>query len=432
MNKLGSYKTHRYNMFISILLLTLYLVATLPTNAQTILLENVSIIDGKSDFVRHRQFILIENDVISKIGPHPYSSDIENITRLNYSGYYVLPGLIDAHVHLATDPSDTDRIELSEQRLSIMLRNGITGVRDMAGDVRQLAYLARQAGLDEIISPDIYYSALMAGPIFFDDPRTKAASKGYESGTAAWMLGVSPDDNLDLLVAAAKGSGASGIKLYADMSGELVKRIIKSANQQNMPVWAHASVIPSMPSDAVNAGVGSLSHATLLAWESSEKKPASGKSRNSETLIDVSHPRFKSLLIAMRDKQIFLEPTLLIYNDGTRAQVFENGVKATKAAYEAGVPLIVGTDENIDIENFTHLPLINEMIALVDLVGMAEMDVIKATTINSAVLLGIDHQVGAVENGKKANLLVVKSNPIDDLRNLKSVIAVFKNGKKVE
>jgi imidazolonepropionase-like amidohydrolase len=410
----------------------LLLLVILPINAASILLENVTLIDGKSDELLRDQFILIENDRIAKIGQQPFSISDKTIKRLDYSGYYVLPGLLDTHVHLATDPSGNDNITLTQKRLSLLALNGVIGVRDMAGDVRQLSYLSRQAGLDEIVSPDIFYSALMAGPVFFDDPRTKASSKGYPSALAPWMRGVSPSDNIDLLVAAAKGSGATGIKLYADLSGELVVKIIASAKEQKMPVWSHAAVIPAMPSDAVNAGVNSVSHATLLAWESSELKPAVGKNRYDETLIDVSNPNFKTLINSMLANKVFLEPTLTVFRDTERKNIFKNGVEATKAAYLAGVSFIVGTDVHIDIENFTHLPLIDEMVALVNLVGMSPMEAIKAATINPAVLLGIDHRIGTIEVGKVASLVVVGDNPLDDLRHLTSVVAVFKNGKQLK
>lgn len=125
---------------------------------------------------------------------------------------------------------------LTEKRLALQAKHGVTGVRDMAGDVRQLAFLARKAMLDEIVSPDIYYSALMAGPEFFDDPRTHAAAKGLKAGYVAWMRGVSSQDDIALYVAQAKGAGASSIKLYADLPSEVAIRVIEEARKQQLPI----------------------------------------------------------------------------------------------------------------------------------------------------------------------------------------------------
>jgi cytosine/adenosine deaminase-related metal-dependent hydrolase len=71
-----------------------------------------------------------------------------------------MPGLLTTH--LATEPTKEDNRMRAEKDLKEMLLSGITSVRDMAGDARALASLSRDAGLDEIISPDIYYAALMA------------------------------------------------------------------------------------------------------------------------------------------------------------------------------------------------------------------------------------------------------------------------------
>jgi len=97
----------------------------------------------------------------------------------------LIPGLIDAHVHIADDQGDIERFR---GLLSKLLLSGVTGVRDMAGDARTLGYLAREARLDAPGWPDIYYSALMAGPTFFNaDARVAGASKGVLVGSAPWM-----------------------------------------------------------------------------------------------------------------------------------------------------------------------------------------------------------------------------------------------------
>jgi hypothetical protein len=86
----------------------------------------------------------------------------------------LIPGLIDAHVHIADDQGDIERFR---GLLSKLLLSGVTGVRDMAGDARTLGYLAREARLDAPGWPDIYYSALMAGPTFFNADARVAARR---------------------------------------------------------------------------------------------------------------------------------------------------------------------------------------------------------------------------------------------------------------
>lgn len=401
------------------------------SNGRDLLIENVTIIDVKIKEAITKQSILVSGGKIAAIGNHPLDVHSENPQRLDFSGHYVLPGLFDMHVHLATDPSGGDHISVTEKRLALLAKHGVTGVRDMAGDVRQLAFLARKAMLNEIVSPDIYYSALMAGPEFFDDPRTHAAAQGLKAGHVAWMRGVSSNDDIAMYVAQAKGTGASGIKLYADLPADVAKRVIEEARKQQLPIWAHASPIPSIPSDLVDAGISSLSHATLLAWEVAESVPESGKQRYSKVALDTADSRFISLLDTMVKKQVYLDPTIHVFMDSSRPEVFENGVKATSKAYQHGVPFVIGTDAGIDENNFTHIPLIDEMVALVEHTGMTPIDVIQAATLHSASLLKVDNQVGSIETGKRANLLIVEMSPLRDLNQLKRVKAVFKDGKQL-
>ncbi|MCE7996239.1 MAG: amidohydrolase family protein [Roseivirga sp.] len=397
---------------------------------KAILLEHVNIIDGTGGPVQQDKHVLIREGLIQGIFDEKEQIEADNIERIDLSGKYLLPGLFDSHVHFATNPSGSDKLELARARLSRYLQHGITGVRDMAGDVRQLAYLSRQASLDEIQSPDIYFSSLMAGASFFDDPRTVASAKGYGPGEAPWMKAVTDETDVALAIAAAKGTGATGIKIYADLPAHLSKKVIEEAKRQDFLIWSHASVIPTMPGELVAAGINGLSHASLLAWEVADNKSESGKQRYNNTDLNTRDPRFLSLLREMAKKQIYLDPTVKIYKG--RDNAYNNGLKATQAAYKAGVPLVIGTDMSMNSQNVAHFPLIDEMETLVNEVGIPPLEVIKAATLNTARFLRIADTVGSVEEGKKANLLIVDANPLTNITHLMQVHAVYKNGKRVD
>src|ERR1700742_4274183 len=106
----------------------------------------------------------------------------------------MIPGLVNSHVHIATLAIPRD----ARAYLRRELYSGVTMVRDMAGDVRLIAELKREAAQDEIVAPDIYYAALMAGESFFADPRTHDASIGLEPGKAPWMQAVTTKTDLAL------------------------------------------------------------------------------------------------------------------------------------------------------------------------------------------------------------------------------------------
>jgi len=230
-------------------------------------LTNITVIDGTGAPPRPGMTVLVREGTI--VGLFPTGSEAVPATAAvsDLSGRFVIPGLIDSHVHLATDPSTGDRRALVEQRLRHALHGGITAVRDMAGDGRALADLARAALVGDIESPAISYSALMSGPSFFEDPRVRSSSRGVTVGSAPWARAVTAESDWPLAVAEARGTGATGIKLYAELPGELLPAITAEAHRQGMKVWSHATLVPARPSQAVAGGVDALSHAGLLLWE---------------------------------------------------------------------------------------------------------------------------------------------------------------------
>ena len=144
--------------------------AQAQTTFDTYAITGVTLIDaGHIPGVVH-QTVIIQKSKIEKIFPDGSHTLPDSISIIRATGKYLIPGLIDTHVHMATDPSGTDNRPSTLRVLESMLRSGITTVRDMAGDARVLAGLARDARTGDILSPDIYYSALMAGPEFFADP----------------------------------------------------------------------------------------------------------------------------------------------------------------------------------------------------------------------------------------------------------------------
>lgn len=106
--------------------------------------------------------------------------------------------------------------------LNRQLYAGITTARDMAGDVRSLMDLQRASLVKEIDAPDLHFSALMAGPEFFTDPRTVSSAAGETPGEVSWMQAVTEETDLAQAVALARGTWATGIKTYAAIDGDLL------------------------------------------------------------------------------------------------------------------------------------------------------------------------------------------------------------------
>ncbi|MEO6843901.1 MAG: amidohydrolase family protein, partial [Ginsengibacter sp.] len=415
---------------LSILFLSLvWHVAVAQVSFGNYALTGASIIDANHKMPEPHQTILIVDHKISDVfsdGSKPIP-DSFNIIKLN--GKYLLPGLIDAHVHMATDPSIDNYRAITIDVLKRMLYSGVTSVRDMAGDARVLADLSRDALTGDIISPDIYYSALMAGPVFFNDPRAATSTRGALPGKMPYMLGVTDSTNLALAVAEAKGTGARGIKLYANLSASLVNKIVTEAGKQGIYVWGHAWLDDAKPSDVVKAGVNPISHSRLLIFDKVDSTPAYWKNEHIpyKSIAD-SVCQLSSLFQLMKEHHTILDATMLTYKqfseeDTTKRYIYEITKEITKQAYKAGITIDAGTDD--DQIMFVQ----KEMELLVKDAGFTAIDAIIAGTLNGAKALRIDDKVGTVSVGKIGDLLVLDKNPLENIENVESVFLVIKGGK---
>ncbi len=392
-------------------------------------ITGVTVIDANHQIPAAHQTILIEQGMINNIFTDGSQSIPDSFNILRMEGKYMLPGLIDAHVHLATDPSGVDNREHTLDALRRMLYSGVTSVRDMAGDARTLASLSRDAATGDLVSPNIYYSALMAGPVFFNDSRTALSSKGAVAGTMPYMLAVTDSTNMVLAIAEAKGTGATGIKLYANLSAPLVNKIVSEATRQNMLVWAHAWLQNAKPSDIVKAGVNVISHSPLIIHQKLDTIPPLWKNeRHDATFWDGVTPDFSSFFTLMKTHHTILDATLLTYKqwgeeDSNMRYDYEIGKRITTQAYKAGVTIDAGTDD--DQKEFVQ----KEMELLVKEAGFAPLDAVIAATLNSAKALHIDNTRGAVSIGETADLLLLHKNPLENIDNIESVYLVIKDGQ---
>jgi imidazolonepropionase-like amidohydrolase len=392
-------------------------------------ITGVTVIDANHIPGLPHQTVVIRNGKIEKVFPDNTQALPDSVSIIRATGKYLIPGLIDTHVHMATDPSGTDNRANTLRVLEAMLRSGITTVRDMAGDARVLAGLARDARTGDILSPDIYYSALMAGPEFFTDPRTHSSTAGGVAGEMPYMRAVTPTTDFTLAVAEAKGTGATGIKLYADLDPGTVEKIVTEAKRQGLLVWGHAWLQRSKPSDLITAGVSSISHAPLLLYETMDSIPAAWRHGHHDDKFWDDHIHADPAMLAgMKTHHTILDATLLTYErlgaqDSSHRYILPIVRRLTAQAYKAGITICTGTDD--DQEVFVQ----GEMEALAKDAGLSNADVLIAATRNGALALGIVSTTGTVETGKTADLVVLDRNPLDDIDNVKSVNLVIKAGK---
>ena len=349
-------------------------------------------------------------------------------------GLFAIPGLIDSHVHYATWPARA----IAEAELKRNLYGGLTGVRDMAGDARALADLSRAALINEIPSPDIFYGSLVAGPSFFEDPRTVSSSLGLKPGQVPWLYAVTDQADLRLTIAQARGTGATGLKIYANLPGPLVQNLIRAAKDQGFPVWTHQQVYPATAFDSL--GATSVSHACMIARYIREPEKASyGRSKEpSYTGLTAADTGIARYISAMAQSGTMMDATLSVYQpqlnaDGTpkpstRCPIALAG-DITRAMHAAGIPILAGTDADAGPKN--PFPALHaELAALVRYAGLTPHEAIVSATRHAARALGKEKDFGTLEPGKFANMVLLRADPTADIANVNTVFMTVKRGKR--
>jgi imidazolonepropionase-like amidohydrolase len=400
-------------------------------------LKGVTIIDANHKAPLSNQTILIEGNTIVNVFASESIKLADSVKILDLKGKFIIPGLINTHIHIDQEYEGKANRDSAEFYLKKMLYSGVTDVRDMAGDARFLASLSKDAMLGDIPSPDIYYSAGMSGPNFFKEKRTQVFAKGSVAGQMSYWKVVTDSTNLITAMAEAKGSGATGIKINADINTGLLYRMVYDAKKQGLQVWSHAYIFPATVMDAINAGVKVISHADHLAktqhgdepvpkaWKTKENPEHSDDYWDSE--ITKLQPQLDEMFTKMKKKDVIFDPTFCVFlgfkkvpNQDWR---FEISKRVIIQAYKANVKICTGTDAL-----FYQFTLQDEIKSMVTYCGVSPIDAIVSATKIGAEAIGIEKKCGTIESGKLANLIILDKNPIEDINNISSVNMVIKSG----
>ncbi len=406
-----------------------------------LVLEHVAVIDGTGTAAQKNMTVVVEDGRIQALYPSGSQPTPKDATVENLSGHYLIPGLIDAHVHITDVEPDAAHYK---PFFKALLLGGVTTVRDMAGDDRLLGYLARETNSGAFPAPDLYYAALLSGPTFFqEDKRAQAASAGDPLGFAPWMQAVSGTTDIPLAIAEAKGTGATGVKLYANLPVALVKQLAAEAHRQGLQVWTHATIFPAAPHDAVDAGADTISHSPYLIWEAAPHVPSDYGVR---AMGDFEHippnaPAILALFKDMKAHKTILDATLDVFRleaehhpQSVGKGIMPWSYAVTKLAHEHGIPIDAGTDSaglpfGKDAPDLSAMPEIHtEMALLVEHCDFTPVEAIQAATEFSSMAVGHGADRGTITPGKRADLVVLDADPSKDIHNTTRIAFVVKNG----
>ena len=421
-------------------ILWLALVAAAAAQGPLVVYRGATLIDGTGGPARPGMAIVVGGEQILQVAPDAQLAVPAGARVVDAKGLYVTPGLINSHEHLATEPNR----RWAEAMMRRDVYGGVTAVRDMAGDARQLADLARASRVAEIPGPDVDYAALMAGPEFFEDPRSQSSARGAKAGEVPWMRAVGPATDLAQAVAEARGTGATGIKIYADLPGREVAAIVGEAHRQHLLVWAHAAVFPASPKDVVEAGADVVSHACMLAYQASDAMPRAYHRRapvQAEKFHHGANPQVDALLQQMAARGTVLDATLWVYGELDREHAADPKGPApycglalaaaiTRRAEQAGVAVSAGTD-GFPPRTALWPALQDELELLQDEAGFTPAQVIGSATLIGARTIGHLDEMGTIAPGKLANLVFLSQDPLKDVRAFRSVVLTVKRGAEL-
>ena len=394
------------------------------------------LIDGESNMPSPEMTIIIDGKRISSIETGfitPNSDD----DYIDLTGYTVLPGLIDMHVHLSSEYNK------NSYRESISLNSGDYAIRAVANAEKTLLAgftTVRNLGDSDGVTISLRNAiskGIVPGPRIFSSGKTIASSGGHGDSTNSLKKSLSSDpgpssgiinnameaskavryrykEGADLIKITATGGVLSNAKSGQNpqLTEEEITQIVRIANDYGFKVAAHAHGAEGIIR-AVKSGVHSIEHGTLMNVEGMKLMREKG-TYYVPTII-------AGLWVAEKAKEEDFFPELV------RPKAAEIGpkIKITFAkAYQAGVKIAFGTDSGVS-EHGNNATEFRHMVEA----GMPPMKAIQAATIEASILLGEQNNLGTLSSGKTADIIAVDGNPLENISILEEVDFVMKEGK---
>ena len=394
---------------------------------KTYIIQNVSILTMKDSELIKDQNVLIENGIIQKIGTNIQN---QNATIIDGTGKFLMPGLTDMHVHLYNNHP------LKNTWMILLLINGVTTVRDMGGEPEKIV-LKQRIIRNEILAPNLY----QAGPII----------DGKKDEYGLFAIAITQEQGREL-VAQQKKSGYDFIKVHDGLKQEVYEAIMDESKQQKIDVVGHVpNAVPV--SKAIGSGQKSIEHLTgYKTWKNWVVSPidedyaaitASSETWNCPTLYNLalngSIEMGRAVITDAKLSALLPDGLIKIWEkriDGISKEAMElikmNGANNTEVMrtmvlnlYKSNSKLVAGTDAGSLPFLVPGYSLHQELRLMVEC-GIPTYDVIKMTTFNAALAMSKNTEFGTVEVGKRADLLLLNSNPLDNIENLQD-----KNGLMV-
>ena len=428
---------------------------TAPTDITAI--TGGTVIDGLGGAPIENGVVLMEGDRILAVGSSDAVSVPNGATLIDASGKTVMPGLVDVHVHFDIlghanyahwfgEYEDRMRSDIMPSAAQAMLRAGVTSVRDLGADVDNIFWLREEIEAGRIAGPRTF----IAGP-FLRKTATSFVSSDYVD---TWVVN-SPEDGREKVRTLIE-MGVDVIKTQDEaLSREELSAIYDEAHKGGLRVASHIYAADAVET-ALEAGLGPYDTIEHIGVNQD-----TNYNDNIVRLIVENQVAMAPTIIALEGvKMIIQDPSLVddekwrrdipaddLYADiqssyretdlsthpiFLRSEADRNGrFSKLKHLYDNGALFAVSSDSGTR-GNPHHNAMWREMVLTQQIIGMSAMDVIVTATAVNAEILGASEEIGTLEPGKYADVLIVDGDPLVDLSAIQDVHAVYKGGVLAE
>jgi len=428
----------------------------LPAQSRpTLIIHDVTVIDTTGGPAQPHRTVIVRDGKIEEVGSSRGETGGSSPgIHVSGRGKYLIPGLWDMHVHMVFGDWFPRAREVT---LPLFIANGITGVRDMGGELDVLQQWRREISAGTLIGPRM----VMSGPML-DGPRPRFPSsiaiKTAEDGRRA------VDD--------LKHRGADFIKLQSLIPRDAVFAIADEARKQDIRFVGH---VPDAvrASEASNAGQKSFEHLIGIFEGSSplEDQFIQGAKTESQ-FLSTYDPRLAEKLFALLARNRTWQCPTLVWERGgnlieerdlahdtraryvpaywrdvtwtrftdqvehefnsddlaTRKRFVVKELEVVNTMHHAGIPFLAGTDTPPGVYIFPGFSLHEELERFVA-AGFSPLEALQTATLNPAKFLGRESELGTIEKGKLADMVLLDRNPLADIRNTQKIAGVVANGR---
>jgi imidazolonepropionase-like amidohydrolase len=432
-----------------------------------LVLTHVTVIDTAAGLARADQTVVISAGKVIAVGAAGAIKPPKAARMIDASGRFLIPGLWDMHVHIAgvsADPAWSKNVILPE-----LVAYGITGVRDMGGDLEALLAWRREIEAGRLTGPHI----VAAGPMLV--PRGKKNAEQYPVANA---------EEARLAVKELKQRGADFIKIIGMPSREAFFAVADEAKKQGIPFVGHVPAVITA-AEASDAGMRSIEHIVYsglaldcssrekelrdVIAEARTKRDAKASAKALTEAADSFNAEKAAMLWARfktngtwvvptlasiwvqtgskltpeqqaQDPRIAFVPEALAKQWDPKApdnqtdaatlawwtRQFANDQKLTGEMRRAGVAMLAGSD-SLDRFVFPGSSL-HEELQFLQKNGFTPLAALQSATRDAARFLGLEKDYGVVAVGAHADLVLLEANPLDDIANTGRISAVIRDG----